>query len=508
MYKQLTTSIDISLNETRSAYKQILKATSIFGGLQVFNIIISIIRSKFIAVYLGPVGMGVFGLLSSTLGLIGGLTNFGITNSAVKDIAIANENGDKINTGKVIKTLNILAIITGLLGVIITIIFSQSLSMITFGTTEYTTSFILISVSLFLSQVSNSQLTILQGLRRIKDLALSNALGSLIGLIISIPMYYYYGIKAITSVIILTSFSSYLVSIYFVKKLNFSKTKIDKIALLDNSKKMLVMGFMISISGFLTIGTSYLIRIYISNNGSIEDVGLYAAGFAILNTYVGIIFSAMGADYFPRLSEVSHDNNLTKVAINQQSEIAILILSPIIIIFLLFIKWAVIILYSEKFAPIENLLTWASVGMFFKALSWAIAFIFLAKGSTRLFFWNELITNIYVLLINLMCYDQWGITGLGISFLIGYLVYFIQVYYIAKRLFSFSFSIEVTRIILIQLGLIIACFVIISTSKPLIIYTIGALILMISLFITYKEINDKVDLIPTLARLKNKLTQK
>ena len=53
--------------EQQSSYRQIMKATSIFGGVQVFQIFFQVIRSKFIAVLIGPVGMGIVGLLTSTL---------------------------------------------------------------------------------------------------------------------------------------------------------------------------------------------------------------------------------------------------------------------------------------------------------------------------------------------------------------------------------------------------------------------------------------------------------
>jgi len=75
---------------------------------------------------------------------------------------------------------------------------------------------------------------------------------------------------------------------------------------------------------------------------------------------------------------------------------------------------------------------WAALGMFFKAASWAIAFVFLAKGASKLFFWNELIVNIYILILNILGYHYWGLTGLGLSFLVGYFLYLIQVYIIAQ----------------------------------------------------------------------------
>ena len=83
---------------------------------------------------------------------------------------------------------------------------------------------------------------------------------------------------------------------------------------------------MISFSGLIAIGVSYIVRIFISNQGGISEVGLYSAGFAIINTYVGLVFTAMGTDYYPRLSAVAHSNKECKKTINQQAEMTILLL--------------------------------------------------------------------------------------------------------------------------------------------------------------------------------------
>ena len=173
---------------------------------------------------------------------------------------------------------------------------------------------------------------------------------------------------------------------------------------------------MISLSGLINLGASYIVRIYISNTGGVDQVGLYTAGFAIINTYVGLIFTAMGTDYYPRLSAVAHSNEQSRQVMNHQAEIALLILAPIIMVFLVFINWVVIILYSTKFIAVNDMILYAALGMYFKALSWTIAFIFLAKGASQLFFWSELIANINTLLLNLIGYYFWGLTGLGISF--------------------------------------------------------------------------------------------
>ena len=46
-----------SRDKEQSSYREIFKSTSLFGGVQVFNILIAVIRTKFIAVLLGPAGI-------------------------------------------------------------------------------------------------------------------------------------------------------------------------------------------------------------------------------------------------------------------------------------------------------------------------------------------------------------------------------------------------------------------------------------------------------------------
>ena len=199
-----------------------MKATSLFGGVQVFQIIIQVIRSKFIAVLLGPSGMGIVGLLSSTLGLIAGLTNFGIGTSAVKNIAEANSTGDETRIAKVVVVMRRLVWVTGLLGTIIAIILSPWLSLLTFGNKSYSVAFIWISFTLLINQLCSGQLVLLQGMRKLQYLAKADFLGSVLGLCISIPLYYELGIDGIVPVIIITSICTMLLSLYFSRKIIYS----------------------------------------------------------------------------------------------------------------------------------------------------------------------------------------------------------------------------------------------------------------------------------------------
>ena len=71
-----------------------MKAMGIFGGVQVVGIICSIIRTKLVAMWIGPVGTGLFGLFNNALEMISTGTNLGIRSSSVRDISQACEGRD------------------------------------------------------------------------------------------------------------------------------------------------------------------------------------------------------------------------------------------------------------------------------------------------------------------------------------------------------------------------------------------------------------------------------
>jgi O-antigen/teichoic acid export membrane protein len=493
-----------SLKDSPNSYRQIFKATSIFGGVQVFNILINIIRSKFIAVLLGPVGIGISGLLNDTINLIRGLTTFGLGTSAVKNVAVANATGDQERIGEVVAVFRKWVWATGLLGFVVALVLSPWLSQLAFSSKEYTVSFALISITLLLSQISAGQGVILQGMRQLRYLAQAGLIGSVLGLVTSIPLYYYFGKKGIVPGIIATSLTSLLLTWYFARKVKVKKVSVDLKKAITEGKTMLSLGFMLTLSSLVTLGVSYLVRIFISKQGGLADVGLYNAGFAIINSYVGLVFTAMSTDYYPRLSGVAHDNVQAGREINQQAEIALLIIAPILCVFLVFIDWAVILLYSNKFIAVNAMIHWAALGMFFKAASWAIAFLLLAKGASKVFFWNELITNVYLLLLNLVGYYYYGLTGLGISFMIAYLLYLIQLIWLTKRLYDFRFHRGFARLFTVQFTLGLGCFLTIKLTDGLKAYIIGSILILISTIYSLFEMDNRIGIWKTIQGLKKR----
>ncbi|PQB04847.1 O-antigen translocase [Aureitalea marina] len=482
------------MSDSQKEYRQILKATSLFGGVQVFNILIAIVRSKVIAWLIGPAGMGIASLLNSTLNLVNGATNLGLDRSAVKEIAFAENSDNEQKSERLIAILNRLVWITSLVGALLMTVFSGPLSQWAFGDTSYDWAFMWLSLALIFKQLTASRLAVLQGLRKLGNLAKANLIGNGVALVLTLPLYYYYGIVGIVPAIILTALISLIVVMIYSQGISRSKDKIGRKDLITEGKSMVNLGVMMSLSSMITLVVGYLIQIYISGTGGLDEVGLYNAGFVILNTYVGLIFSAMATDYFPRLSGVAEDPAKVSSSVLQQAVVANLLITPIVVLFIGVAPWMVRILYTAEFLPVVPLLVWGILGMVFKASSWSVGYIILAKGDSRLFIRTSIFFNSLMLTLNILGYRYGGLEGLGISFLIYYIIHFLGVTWITRWRYNFKLEGEFYPVFFGCLLLSGLGFATTLTSNLYLKYGGLIMIFLVASWFSWKQLNKRLDL--------------
>lgn len=493
------------MSDTQSSYRSIFKATSLFGGVQVYQILIQIIKSKFVAVLLGPAGVGIMGLYQSGLQLVQQISSMGLSQSAVRDVSEANGSNDIQRIAKTVTVVRKLVWITGLLGLIIVACCSPLLSKVSFGNYDYTIPFIILSITLLLDQLSAGQRVILQGMRRLKDLAKCTAFGVTFGLITSIPLYYWLGIEGIIPTLILNSTCSLTLSWIYSRKIKIEKVQVTPRQTLEQGKQMLVMGVSMSLSGIFTTIVAYAIRAFIQSDGGIEQVGLYQSGFVIITTYVGMVMNAIATDYYPRLAAINKDHVKCREAVSQQGEVGAMILAPMLATCLIFMPFVLRILYSDKFLEANEFISWACLGMMFRLASWVISYLFVAKAESKLFIKLELSVNLYNLALCLLGYKLLGLTGLGIAFVLEYIIYFLQVYLIARKRYNFKFTNSFIKCYGSQLFLIIGCLAIALLFDGWLKYTIGSILIIISCFLGFKGLNQRMNL---LGFVKNKIARK
>ena len=167
------------------------KSSVLIGGSTVLGIGIGIVRTKAMAVLLGPAGFGLMGLYGSIADLVVSIAGMGVNSSGVRQIAEAAGSGDDERIARTVTVLRRTAVLLGILGAGLLVVFCRQVSALTFGTDEHAGAVALLSLVVLLRIVAGGQGALIQGMRRITDLAKMGVLGALFGTMISIPVVYF-----------------------------------------------------------------------------------------------------------------------------------------------------------------------------------------------------------------------------------------------------------------------------------------------------------------------------
>ncbi len=434
-----------------SSYKVILKTTGLFASLRVLSILVNIATSKLIAVFVGVSGIGLYGIYTSALSLITTVSDLGVSKSSIRNIAKAEGENNKEEVEKTISIVSKLIYITGGLGSLITILLSFQISKWSFGTTSYWVSFVFLGLCVFFTILKNGQSAMLQGLRKYKLITTSTIYSSLLSLIVSVPLIYFLKEDSIVYVILAGAVIAFVVTKLNLKKIEytFSETKVRLTR--QNSTDIIKLGLAMMWLSFLVALSGYVIRAFISNYGTLSDLGYFQAGFQIISGYFGIIFTSMTTDYFPRISAIQNDNQKLKQEVNQQTIITLLLICPLVVVLPFVMPYVIKILYTSGFEQTIDYVNIALFGIVFQAGSQTMDMVLLAKNNSKVFTISIFVFRVFFLATNIIGYNLLGILGLGISFSINMIFHLIGMCLINYKLYKITFRLETLYIFLITL---------------------------------------------------------
>ena len=283
--------------------------------------------------------------------------------------------------------------------------------------------YVILAVAVLANSIVLGEQAVMQGTTMLKKLAQASFYGALSGLILSIPLYYFLGERSIVPSLICYSLSVLIFS-YFIRKKSFSLQGVT-LTLKDATnigKDFLKLGIFITLTDVVSQTSNYLFISYLNNVADTETVGYYQAGYTLIARYSGLILSALCVEYFPRLSKVAHSNMKLKVFVSQEISIALMVLTPVIVAFILFSRLIITILYTDDFFVIENYITIGIIGMVFRVFSWCMSYVVLAKGRGKMFFIIEVLDIFVFLGAYIAAYNWYGIDGFGGAFILWYFI--------------------------------------------------------------------------------------
>jgi antigen flippase len=424
----------------RNTYGQILKSSAWIGGSAVINVGVSIVRTKAMAMLLGPAGIGLFGLFGSISDLTRSVAGMGITGSGVRQIAEAVGSGDEERIARTVTVLRRISLVLGILGGAVLVLLSRQVSVITFGTDRYANAVALLSLAVLFGLVSGGQGALIQGMRRISDLARMTVWGALAGSAVSILIVYFLGENGIVPSLIGGSGISVLISWWFSRKVKIRRPRLNAAQTAHEAAGLLKLGVAFMASGMLVMGVAYFVRITVLRRIGYEASGYYQSAWALGGLYVAFILQAMGTDFYPRLTGIAGDDTACNRMVNEQAHVSMLLAGPGILATLTFAPTVVTVFYSPEFVAAAGVLKWICLGMAMRVVIWPIGFVVLAKGASKTFFWTEFAWAVVHAGLAWAFVPIYGLNGAGIAFCLSYVFHGCVIYPVVRRLSGFRWS--------------------------------------------------------------------
>ena len=478
----------------KQSYKNIFKSTFLFGFVQVFNILIKVGLNKAAAIFLGADGIGLIGIFQSISDILKTFFSLGVSQSAVRDIAKANEDGNKKEFSEVISVTHKIILITSFLGAIFTVVLSSYLSVWSFGNSSYTSLFILLALVVFFNILSDGQLGILKGMRNMKELARATMFGSLAGLILGIPFYYFLKNDGIVPTLLGMFISLTVFSTYYVKKINYSRIKMPLKEVFAKSSNMIRMGTAFMFVAFIGMVCDYIMKIYITNTSDLSVLGIYQAGLMIVSGYFGIVITAMSTDYYPRISAVYNDNYKLSAEVNRQAKVGLILVTPLIVTFMFLMPFFIQILYSSKFLMATEYMRFAIFWVLIIIVSNPIDMILIVKQNTKVFISATVVYRMLGIGISIYGFNSYGLQGLGIAMLIMGLIHIILMQSIMYNAYNIFINGKTLKMLVVSILLVILSFFISGLNNSFSKYTLGVVVLGMSIFYSMKHFSKITDL--------------
>lgn len=424
----------------KPSYRDILSSSALIGGSSAINVCIGVVRTKAMALLLGPAGYGVMGAYMQIAEVARSVAQMGLNGSGVRQIANAVSTGDMQRIGRTVKVLRWVSLLCGLVGAVLLAALAAPIAALTFGKDDHASDVALLACALFFTVVAGGQGALLQGMRRIADLAKIAVLGGLLGTAVGIPLVYVLGEKGLVPTLVVMAGISLLTSWWYSRQVDVEVPPLGLASLTSESVALLKLGVAFMASGLLMNGSAYAVRAIVLREAGLDAAGIYFAAWTLGGLYIGFVLQALGTDFYPRLVGAIQDHEECNRLVNEQAQVSLLLAVPGVLATLTLAPLAIALFYSAQFSGSISILRWICLGMAVRVLTWPIGYIVVAKNVQVLFLAIEVAWTMVNVGLTWWFVKAYGADGAGMAFFGANVLHALAVYPIVRRLSGFRWS--------------------------------------------------------------------
>lgn len=484
-----------------SVYNGMLKYIGIFGGVQGLVSLITILKASIVSRLLGPIGVGLIEVYNRSIDLGKKATDLGISYSAVQSIS-AQRGESEAHTlmAYAIKVVRSWSLWLALFGTLLFFLLSPLLSRWSFdGSLTHTSMFRILSLTIGCSVLMGGELAVLKGARKLGRVAWFQLFSAIVMLGVAVPCYYLWGYNGIVPSLLFTAIVLLVLACWHSFRVFPYRVSLFSLKVITDGLYIIRQGINYTLAGLLNSGAYYFISIYIFNNGNAAEAGCYSYGYLLISYLSMLVFAALDSEFFPHLSAVNKDRQRSTLLVNNQVEILMVIITPIIVSFALFLPLITRLLFDAKFMPLVSMAQIGVVGLFFKVMMHPPACLSLSKGDSCTFLLQEVLSYTFMVAIMIGSFTLYGLLGLGIGMLLSNLFDWISVWFITTLRYKFNYSRRVWYLFVAQLPILLFLITICMYTEGWT-YVCGSLIVVIwSTIYSIRFLYQNTDLIHRLS---------
>ncbi|MBB6271537.1 PST family polysaccharide transporter [Pedobacter cryoconitis] len=410
-----------------------LLKTSFFSAVITFIRIGSgFVAGKAVAIFTGPAGVALIGAFTNFIGIVLTFANGAINTGVVKYTAEYNDDEEKL---KVLfsTAFKISICCSGFFGLVL-LLLAPNFSNWIFSIDTYVNPIRILGLTIVFYSLNSLLISILNGRGQIKTYTIVNTIGSIIGLLFTVVLVYYYKINgALYALVLAQSIVFFVTATLIVKSSWFSWSyfnhAFDKVIAIKLSHYSLM-----AVVSALTVPVSQIIL----RNMLIDKLGLDSAGYwqgmmRISDGYLMLVTTSLSTYYLPKLSSLKTNRELRNEIFRGYKIILPVVFMGCVIIY--FLRFFIIkTLYTPDFYAMEKLFFWQLLGDFFKMVAWILGYLILAKSMTKLFVITEVLFCLSYVMLGYLFVSLYNLSGISVAFAVNYFIYIVVMVLIFKKL--------------------------------------------------------------------------
>ncbi len=465
----------------------------LLGSSSVVEMMLTIIRTKVLAMILGPAGIGLAGILNHIMATASVFFDMGTSTSATRLVA-GTPATERSAVGRLLTIITLLCLVSGSVGAVSVFFAASPVAALMLSDTGQAWLIQLLAVGVLFTVAGGIQKAFINGLQCYQALARITLSGSLTGTIASIAIAWYCQFEGIIVYVIAVPLINSIVIFYYVVKAGYRLEAVCYSVIKKETASILKLGLPVMVSVLMDSGVILYVRGQVMNTLGLEAAGLFQVAWAITGIYVGFILTAMMKEYYPRLTGLVGSNTLTNTAVNQQMIMAIWLTTPLLLGVAALAPLMVTVLYSGEFLPVVDTLRWMALGTVLKVIAWSMGFIWVARGKGGYVIADSVLWSIVFVAGVVLTIDYVGLTGIGRVYAASFAFAVFYTYVFVRHITGFRLE---KKAVLESVMLIISCLLCIAANRWLslitalifggIIYCLMSARALLSLYKSYKN---------------------